>query len=222
MSRRGRDALPGGRRRRRRLGGVAAAALTITLAAAGPAAGLASEVSPQIDPGTGLASWTLRSGSLSVDLIQRLPDQTRAFFIGRGFAAASADQLARACVFQAIMANSGRSAQGPAVAIDLRRWRMDAGKGPEPLPVEATWQPRWAAAGLSQAARIAFRWALFPTEQIFMPGDHGWGMIPFGPTPDTRFDLSVVWSEDGVERTARLPAIHCTPDRSISPTETTP
>jgi hypothetical protein len=196
-------------------------ALAAALAGAGLSGASAAEPSPRIDPDTRLATWTLRDGALSVDLVQRLPDQTRAFFQGRGFSAATADEFARACVFQAILANGASGGSGPVVSIDLRRWRVDAGQGPGPLPVEAGWQPRWEAAGVSQAARIAFRWALFPTEQVFMPGDHGWGMIPFGPAPGTPFDLTMVWSEDGVSRTARLPAIHCTPDRSISPTEIT-
>jgi len=197
-------------------------ALAAALAASVQAGGVAVEPSPRVDPDTGLASWTLRSGAISIELIQRLPDQTRAFFQGRGFPADSADEFARACVFQAIVWNVAAGAPGPAVAIDLRRWRIEAGQGAAPLPVEAVWQPLWESAGLSQAARIAFRWALFPTEQTFMPGDHGWGMIPFGPAPDARFDLSVVWSEGGAERSARLPGIHCTPDRSIHPRETTP
>ena len=197
-------------------------ALATALTSSVQAGDLAVEPSPRVDPDTGLASWTLRSGAISIELIQRLPDQTRAFFQGRGFPTDSADRFARACVFQAIVWNVAAGAPGPAVAIDLRRWRIEAGQGAAPLPVEAVWQPIWESAGLSQAARIAFRWALFPTEQTFMPGDHGWGMIPFGPAPDTRFDLSVVWNEDGAERSARLPAIHCTPDRSIHPTETTP
>ena len=197
-------------------------ALALVLNAAGLPGLAAVDASPRIDPDTGLATWTLRDGALSMDLVQRLPDQTRAFFEGRGFSAAAADAFARARVFQAILANAASGGSAPVVSIDLRRWHVDAGQGPDPLPVEAGWQPRWEAAGLSEAARIAFRWALFPTQQTFMPGDHGWGMIPFGHAPGTRFDLSLVWSEDGVEHTARLNSIHCTPDRSIPPAETIP
>lgn len=196
--------------------------LAAALAVWGHPAVPAAELSPRVDPDTGLASWTLHEGALSIELVQRLPDQTRAFFQARGFPAASADAFARACVFQAIIANRALTAQGPVVGLDLRRWRVDAGQGPLPLPVQPTWQPRWEAQRLSQAARIAFRWALFPTEQIYRPGDHGWGMIPFGPAPGTRFDLQVVWSEDGIERTAQVPAMECTPDRAISPTDISP
>ncbi len=200
--------------------GLVRALTTTALVASG--FGSAADPSPRIDPDTGLATWTLRDGAITLELIQRLPDQTRAFFQGRGFPPASADEVARACVFQAIVENTAGGSPAPVVAIDLRRWRVDAGQGSGPLPAEAGWQPRWSAAGVSEAARIAFRWALFPTVQTFMPGDHGWGMIPFGPAPDTPFDLTVVWSEDGVERTAELRAIRCPADRSISPMETTP
>jgi hypothetical protein len=64
-------------------------ALVTALAASGLAGSLAAEPSPRIDPDTGLASWTLRDGAIAIELIQRLPDQTRAVFQGRGFPAAA-------------------------------------------------------------------------------------------------------------------------------------
>ncbi len=183
--------------------------VTLTGATAGPV--------PEADPQTGLLSWRLHEGALSLELNQLLPDQTRAFFQGRGFPAASADELARGCVFQAIVSNAAGADAAPAVAIDLRRWRIDAGQGPVPLPVESTWQPRWASAGVPPPARVAFRWALLPTEQTFGPGDHAWGMLPLGPAPGTTVDVTVVWNEDGIERSARIPAVQCSPDRTIEP-----
>ena len=185
------------------------AAMTLTGATAGPV--------PEADPQTGLLSWKLREGALSLELNQLLPDQTRAFFQGRGFPAASADEFARACVFQVIVSNTGDGVEAPFVAIDLRRWRIDAGQGPLPLPVEATWQPRWASAGVPPPARVAFRWALLPTEQTFGPGDHAWGMLPLGPAPGTTVDLTVVWDENGRERVMRVPAVQCSPDRTVEP-----
>lgn len=178
----------------------------LTTAVAAPAV-----AEKDVDPDSGLARWTLNAGALSLQLIQRLPDQTRAFFQGRGFPAEPADELAVACVFQAIVRNAGEP-PGPALGIDLARWQVDQGEGLQPLPLEREWQPRWEAAGVSQAARIAFRWALFPTEQSFQPGDYNWGMIPFGPAPGKPFDLSLVWSEDGVERSARITGIRCAAD----------
>jgi hypothetical protein len=186
---------------------TALAACTLTVATAGPG--------PEADPRTGLLTWRLQEGALSLELNQLLPDQTRAFFQGRGFPAPSADELARACVFQVIASNPGGVAA--AASIDLRRWRIDAGHGPTPLPVESTWQPRWATSGVPRSARVAFRWALLPTEQTFHPGDQAWGMLPLGPAPGTTVDLTVVWDEDGTERTARLPAVQCSPDRTVEP-----
>ena len=42
-------------------------------------------VTTSIDPETQLQSWTLQEGAFSLQLIQRLPDQTRAFYMARGF-----------------------------------------------------------------------------------------------------------------------------------------
>jgi hypothetical protein len=120
-------------------------------------------------------------------------------------------------VFQVIVSNAGDEVEAPFVAIDLRRWRIDAGQGPVPLPVEATWQPRWASVGVSPPARVAFRWALLPTEQTFGPGDQAWGMLPLGPAPGTTVDLTVVWDENGRERVMRVPAVQCSPDRTVEP-----
>lgn len=183
------------------------------------AAVAAAEPGPDADPQTGLVSWRVREGALSVQLTQLLPDQTRAFFQGRGFTVGSADAIATACVLQAIVSNAAEGERSPEVAIDLERWRIDAGEEPVALAVESSWQPRWGAAGESQAARVAFRWALFPTRQTFKPGDHGWGMIAFGLAPGKNFDLTLVWQEDGVDRTAAITAVQCAPDRSIEPTE---
>lgn len=176
-----------------------------------------ADTAPAADPATGLLSWCLREGALSVELNQLLPDQTRAFFQGRGFPAASADEFARACVFQVIVSNASSADAAPAAAIDLRRWRIDAGQGPVPLPVEATWQARWAAADVPPPARVAFRWALLPTQQTFGPGDHAWGMLPLGPAPGTTVDLTVVWDEAGRERVTRVLSVQCAPDRTVAP-----
>lgn len=189
--------------------------LAMVLAAATVTAG--ADLAPVADPATGLLSWRLHEDALSLELSQLLPDQTRAFFQGRGFPAASADELALACVFQVIVSNTGSGIGAPVAAIDLRRWRIDAGEGRVPLPVESTWQPRWASAGVSPPARAAFRWALLPTEQTYGPGDHAWGMLPLGPAPGTTVDLSIVWEEDGAERTALIPAVQCSPDRTVEP-----
>lgn len=188
--------------------------LTLLLLLAPIAALAATQQGRDSDPDSGLPRWQLRDGALSIELIARPPDQTRAFFIGRGFDAASADRVARACVFQAIVRNAGTPAEGgPALGIDLARWRVMQSAGATAPRLESDWQAGWDRADLSPAARVAFRWALFPTQQVFRPGDYNWGMIAFGPAPGEPFELDLVWQEDEVERSARLVAIECPADR---------
>ena len=63
---------------------------------AGP---LSAGTTEERDPENGLLSWTWREQGVSIQLVQRLPDQTRAFFLGRGFQLADADLVAKSCVF---------------------------------------------------------------------------------------------------------------------------
>lgn len=193
----------------RRIGGL----LAVLLGGVAPLG--TAEVSQDLDPDTGLARWQFREGALDLQLVQRLPDQTRAFFMGRGFDADSMDRFARACVFQAIVRNATPAdAAGPALAMDLEHWRVDHGDLPAPLPLEPEWQQRWEASGQSKQARIAFRWALFPTQQVFRPGDYNWGMIPLGPPPGAVVGLDLAWHEDGQLRRGRIPGIQCPPDET--------
>ena len=195
----------------RRIGGV----LAILLSAAVPLA--TAEVSQDLDADSGLARWHFRDGALSLELIQRLPDQTRAFFLGRGFDADSADRFARACVFQAIVRNATPAgAVGPALAIDLGWWRVERGDVPLPLPLESEWQQRWSASGQSKRAQIAFRWALIPTQQVFQPGDYNWGMIALGPAPGSEVGLDLVWHENGQPRQGGMQGVRCPPDETVS------
>ena len=174
-------------------------------------------ISHETDSETGLESWHWRDRTFSLELVQRLPDQTRAFFLGRGFGASSAEAIAQACVFQTIGRNTASAGSARAAAVDLSDWRVDAGDGPRPVRLKRDWQERWEDAGESQAARIAFQWSLFPTVQEFLPGDYNWGMITFGPPPGARFDLAFTWREDGEVRRGAISEIRCAADRTAPP-----
>ncbi|HHH38230.1 MAG TPA: hypothetical protein ENK50_01470, partial [Sedimenticola sp.] len=76
-----------------------------------------------------MRTWLWRHGGVTLQLVQRLPDQTRAFFQGRGFDGASADRLARACVFQTIFRNDGDRP----LSYDLDQWRVIQGTMSKPL-----------------------------------------------------------------------------------------
>lgn len=183
--------------------------LTLLLLCAGPAS---AAVQPVTEEGSGLPGWQWQGDGAAFTFNQRLPDQTRAFFQGRGFLPAQAEPLARDCVFQIIIRNDA-AATAPLV-LNLAEWRvLPAGGTAQPLKLEAEWQKEWERHQVSQAARIAFRWALFPTEQRFAPGDWNMGMITLGLTPGSRFDLEVVWHSGAQERHQRFPAMHCAADQ---------
>ena len=52
-----------------------------------------------------LPFWEWKSANMQLRLVQRLPDQTRAFFAGRGFSPSDVEQIAQSCVFQSIYKN---------------------------------------------------------------------------------------------------------------------
>jgi hypothetical protein len=179
--------------------------LTLLLLACGPAAAAVQQISEE---GSGLPGWQWQGEGAAFTFNQRLPDQTRAFFQGRGFTPQQAEPLARDCVFQAIIRNGAEAAA--AMTLNLAEWRVHpAGGSAQPLKLEAQWQEEWERTGVSQPARIAFRWALFPTTQRFAPGDWNMGMITLGLPPGSRFDLEVVWHRAEQEQRQRFPAMQC-------------
>ncbi len=180
------------------------------LALAGPAlpggAGTAEEMQVHTDPDSGLITWHWQGEGLSLELAQRLPDQTRAFFLGRGFDTEDATFIAGHCVFQGVLRNTDRSASA---TVDLRQWRSQTPNGAtRPLP-NRDWQDEWASREVPEVARIAFRWALFPGEHRFQPGDWLMGMIVFKHPPSTTFDLTVHWRQQTTPRQSTLPDLRC-------------
>ena len=173
---------------------------------------LPGRVSAQVITGaeeqTGLSTWEWKRAGISVQLIQRLPDQTRAFFQARGFTSMDADTIGRACVFQTIFRNDGPRP----LTYDLDDWRVLYRGKHLPVRTRERWQEKWQAGGVSQAARIALRWSLLPTRQGFEPGDYNWGMTSFGLPPGASFDLSMTLTIDGELVTGTIPAIVCAAD----------
>ncbi len=178
----------------------------LCLPGAAAAGGLA--VRSGTDPETGLHWWRWQSADVSVHLAQRLPDQTRAFLLARGFDRASADRVAAACVLQLEIRNLGAHA----VEADLRRWRSIGPDGARPLLLRERWEAEWRAAGLPRAQRIAFRWALFPSRVRYGPGDYNWGMIVLGRPPGAHVDLALRLAVDGRPLAPVIPDVECAPD----------
>jgi hypothetical protein len=147
----------------------------------------AGELGTGRDPQTGLSSWIWSEHGVSLRLIQLLPDQTRAFFLGRGFDADIADRIGRSCVFQTIFRNDGTRV----VEYDQNKWSIIYLSERLPLKTREVWDREWEPLGVDDPARIAFRWSLLPTVQRFEPGDYNWGMTSFGLPPGACFDLSL-------------------------------
>ncbi len=169
---------------------VRAAFFTIALAV--PGKGVA-ELVRSVSPETGIVSWTWSDRGVSVQFVQRRPNQTRGFFIARGFTTEQTKIIARACVFQSIVRNDGSSR----IELDLRDWQVTYGDKVSAPVTREDWGGRWRTAEVGDAPRIALNWALLPTRQVFEPGDYNWGMISFGPPPGESFDLRIGFIRDG-------------------------
>lgn len=170
-----------------------------------------AEVTTGIDEEARLPFWQWSEQGISIRLVQRLPDQTRAFFIGRGFDKVAANTIGTGCVFQTVFRNAGDSA----IDYDLSEWRIQQPDKSSPPVLKEDWDKKWQALGLSQPARIAFQWSFLPNRQHFEPGDYNWGMTSYGLPPGHRFDLDLVLYIGGKRTTGRIENIECPPDQEI-------
>jgi len=170
-------------------------------------------VTQSIDEQTALVSWKMEGGNFELELAQLLPDQTRAFFMARGFSKEIANRIATGCILQTIGRNSAGKGEQVAVDVDLKQWRMLHNGIEGSIKLKEQWESEWPAGNVSDTARLAFRWATFPTQQDFSSGDFGWGMTSFGLAPGRRFDLKVVWSVEGEEKEAWIKGIQCAEER---------
>ena len=172
----------------------------------------AAEVTRSVNPDNGLEGWHFTDGDIEIELIQRLPDQTRALFMNHEFSREVVEQLALSCMFQTIIRNTGRSGTGRPVTIDLEQWRMrhDGKVGGILLkePLLASWSDEEA----SPAAKLVVRWGMFPTQQEYMPGDYNWGLTAYGVPPGSEFDIRVSWQEGEIQRTGEILGVMCAPD----------
>ena len=189
--------------------GLAVTLLALATPMAAASAGTAGAVQAHTDATSGLTTWTWQGENLSLELAQLLPDQTRAFFLGRGFGPKDAEVIARHCVFQAVLRNHG---PGAPIEVDLHDWNSQGPAGNHRPRPNRDWQAAWAQREIPEAARIAFRWALFPGEHRFEPGDWLMGMILFDHRPGTVFDLTLRWREGGAIHQATLPGLQCAGD----------
>lgn len=171
-----------------------------------------AEVVTGIDAEAGLPFWELHAPDMTLRLVQRLPDQTRAFFMARGFARDDIELVADNCVFQTVFRNVAEGDDASPLEYTLEDWIVTSTGNERRMQTREHWAEEWARRGVARQARIAFEWALYPTRQIYNPGDYNWGMSVFGLKPGSRFDLAVVWRQGGERRSARIEDLQCAPD----------
>ncbi|MEA3413831.1 MAG: hypothetical protein U9R74_20215 [Pseudomonadota bacterium] len=185
-------------------------ALAVSTVAAAPESGTRED--------TGLKYWQWNEGGISLLVEQRLPDQTRAFFLARGFTSEAANVIGDGCVFKTDLRNP--AAAGSVIDYDLSQWRVVVDGQRKPMMLKDQWDDRWKAMNLPSPPRIAFRWALLPNRQRLDPGDYNWGMSAFGFPAGQRFDLEFTWLRNGEERTGIFQNVECAPDvESLVPRE---
>ncbi len=163
----------------------------------------------EVGPSTGLKTWEWRNQGISLRLVQRLPDQTRAYLLARGFPAPVADEVARACLFGSMFRNDGRKP----LDFDLNDWRVLHDGQVGLMMTRERWDERLAAREVPKTGRIAFHWSLLPTRQHFEPGDYNWGMTSYGLPPGSRFDLELNLTVGGEPLRVVIPGLECAPEK---------
>ena len=171
-----------------------------------------AEVLRSSNEDNGLEKWHFIEGDIEIELVQRLPDQTRALFMQHEFSREVIEGLATSCMFQTIVRNSGKSGTGQPVSIDLTRWRMQHAGKVSGIQLKEPLIESWSDADASPAAKLVVRWGMFPTRQEYLPGDYNWGLTAFGVPPGSQFDLDVDWTEAGKKHAGKIRAIVCAPD----------
>jgi len=117
-----------------------------------------ADITKTILPETNLIEWKLLDENLELKLIQRLPDQTRSFFEGRGFSKKITDDIAQSCVFQTITRNTSK-AKDQSIQVALKNWSIKINHKTQPIKFKEDWDKQWTDNDVKPASRLAFRWA---------------------------------------------------------------
>lgn len=189
----------------------------ILLCLATAVTGAPAEVTTGIDEQAQLPYWQLDDDMMSLRLVQRLPIQSRAFFLARGFTHEQAARIADSCVFQTVFRNRSHQTDHPSpLRYRLDDWIVHHGGGEQGLATREYWAGIWEREGVAKPVRLAFEWALYPTVQEYQPGDYNWGMSLFNLKPGSRFDLEVHWEQSGERHSAVIPGMRCAMDTDVA------
>ena len=182
--------------------------------------GLALEFESGIDEQAQLPYWQISDQGMSLRLVQRLPIQTRAFFLARGFNHDQVERIAQSCVFQTVFKNiSHKTALPSPLTYNLHDWVVIHNGKFLGMKTRENWAKEWRAEKVALPVQLAFEWALYPTQQQYKPGDYNWGMSIFNLEPGSKFDLKVVWRQFGDTKTAIVTDMQCAADINPQPND---
>lgn len=176
-----------------------------------------AEMITGVDDTAQLPFWEWRNDYMTLRLIQRLPDQTRAYFSGRGFKPDAVNAIADYCIFQTVYTNISSLEHKKTIQHDIRDWKYRYKGNNFSMKPREEWKPFWQTKDIAQAQIVAFEWSLFPTIQTFEAGDYNWGMSVFNVPHGGSFDLELSWKVDGKTQSATMKNVTCAKDIYIPP-----
>lgn len=181
----------------------------------------AANVKIGIDEQAKLPFWEINEKGISLRLVQRLPIQSRAFFLARGFNKQQVEIVAQSCIFQTVFKNISNKSSSPSpLTYNLNDWQVIHKGKARKMKLRKQWDAEWVKDKVKKPQRLAFEWALYPTTQTYQPGDYNWGMSSFNLKPGEDFDLKLVWQQHGKQHSTLLKGIQCAEDVNPQPTDT--
>jgi hypothetical protein len=167
----------------------------------------AAEIRHEANPETGVQSWELHDQGVGFTLMQITPDQSRGFFLARGFDRKAVDYYASHCVFMTIVRNE---AVAEAISYNLADWRFYLKNDkPGKLMLKDDWLNEWRQRKVAEPALIAFEWSQLPTTQSFEAGDWNQGMTTYAMPLGSVFNLKFQWKINGVIHESMLEDVQC-------------
>lgn len=153
------------------------------------------------------AGWNPAKDGVEIKVSALKREQAAAFYQARGFSADAIAPYAEACGFAFEFRNSGKTA----VQVKLADWRAAGKAGSARFVLPDEWDAEWARRGATGPARIAFRWAQFPAEQEFAPGDWLMGMAALERRVAGPFRLTLRFSDKNRQHEIAIDNITCAP-----------
>jgi hypothetical protein len=153
-------------------------------------------------------TWTHRAAQGAVMLTANpLGSESRTAFYGaRGFPEATIRPYAQACGFSFGMQNGSANK----LTTRLADWHaVSADDKHVALRLPEAWDMEWVKSGVSEAARIAFRWAQFQSENTFEPGDWIMGMATLEVPLSGTFRLVARYRDDKGNHEIVLDKLSC-------------